>query len=581
MPAVRPLIVALAVVACGAPRGAVADVFAGEPRASTVISGHYVTESLPAVLVAIGKQTGLPLSVEGVAPDVPITLIFHERRAADVLSAVASFLDFTWVRQPKAYVLTWSPEQEANGKRELREVLAPLPTLIHAFATKKAGSEPSDPLVRDISRLGYKILREIGTAGIARLMEADDALFVWPARAGCLEVPDNALQEWRSEPVNVAQGDWDPRRATCIAMRCTLSLAYMTPSLECRIWAWAYEPSKVTGAPTLRSVFGLAGGIDYSTYVAPLISGSGRRVGSERPDWLADEVTIELTDTVDFGRSEPVFGQPRTYLLGDALAELDRTRGVNVLADAFAAPQMFGMHVRGRSMADALDELARHTTSEWWVESGFLMMRHQQRTLRRASEPPHQLIRDLRRKLERNEWTLSESAQLATLPTPRFESIWFPANPPLLPHALHLQAFERDALRLWQALTPAQRATAEDAGVAYAALSATQRAMFRRFVNALDSPTAATRDVQTEDQIIGAILRVTLQPGQAFRHRRGGWTMAGGSRELALAQFRLYDAATTEADLIVGSRPWAWLRITNGEKVLNSASIAMPIVWPE
>jgi hypothetical protein len=575
-----------------------ADPFAGDRRLDAKLSTRQLNRPIRDLLADLNQQTGVAFFADARLPDDRVTLITHDRSAAETLRAVAKLFQYEWTRDGKAaspaYRLSLSDaarkaEAEAARTRSVtlaaeiaREVrlfreLAALPPeqrdTLSGEVAMQLGRE-KDPAKAAELRARHAILQQfvdgsnrkywlpviialmetLTPAQVEELTRAGSLTFATPEVSACLPVPQAVRPE--------------VERAGKFESGLTGSYRGIVHSLRIRL---TYTPAR---RPYVR--WDLLVALRSSQYAtATRFMGSvpadnanaapfdGQEKDTAPADWSSDPALatpVTFTLGADLPAAVRFSGRIAPYRLSDALAKLDEARPLDVVADGFWSTRIPGADMRAVPVGEALTRIARSCGHRWWKEDGFVMLQTRALPADRDAEPPATAVA---RWVELNDsglFGLDELAEVASLPDARGNTLLEMGTAGLFPVMLSPSHPGRAHLVLWNGLDRAQRRTAIDRGLAYADLPAAAKRLYLLAASDPGSPQTAFANA-TEEVVAKSRLRVILQEKECWGVRRSGaestWqierstdgNLGIGTRAEALRRFQQLDASIKEAEV--------------------------------
>lgn len=554
-----------------------ADPFAEDARMQAKRTLRFQDTPLRDFLADLNIQTGIRFFADRTVAEDRLTLFARERPLAETLRVVAAFFRFEWrrdgTRGDYSYTLRQGDaarRQEAKERQigtdraadliaQEAEMVARLENLTEERLKERAEEaarqalRETDPVrhralilehhvcqqLRGESewrRLVNRFLRALSRPQIAALMRAGSTDYAWPSTIGCQDIPLAVVQDIRhAEKVGELSANIDLRSVDYILLRFTGEPGNR-PGLRWQM---------TLGQRRLRTYH--SSGFGNLLPSVPLPLDEEPPPPDAPPDWHSDpllslRVTVRLPTSDREAETPPVSSPLRRLTLGMALGALARECPIDMIADGFWSTTLAGFSAQEMPLGEALTTLSRMTAHRWWMQDGFVMVRSLNYAIDRWAEPPASAVERWAASAERGALEMDDCAEMAALPDQQFSTLLQMSLRGAFPEQIHTIQQSRNHLRLWHALTRAQRRSAQAEGVPYARMTPEQQ---RHFIQAASEQRSSRSPGRAWSSSIleKARFRLTMRENRQWGLRRDGNRSIIGvtTREEAVRQFQQGD----------------------------------------
>jgi hypothetical protein len=236
--------------------------------------------------------------------------------------------------------------------------------------------------------------------------------------------------------------------------------------------------------------------------------------------------------------------------------EMAKKTRINAIADAFHTTRIAGIKIDEKPLGDALTSLARMTGHRWWKQDDFVMLRSLSFDSDRRKEPPATAVARWTQRCIAGTLEIDDYAEMAAMTDAQIATLSRMAIRGEFPDGLQPISQAREHLKLWNALTLAQRRKARGLGLTFESLSADQKNLY----------AAAIRDPRTSSSFRGRTwgdsvtitesmakskLRLELRESKMWALRKGDSISMGGNttREEALQQLQQWNPKVKLSDI--------------------------------
>lgn len=522
--------------------GAVASTFRGDARLAARLVLAEKDRPLGELLPRLGARLHVPLTAGREVADDKLTLLLRERSAAEALTLAARHLGFKWRRTGEGYELRQDLAGRQREQTLLRNELQPIETQLNLAA--RWIREPDARKKERAAELDTQLKSgELSAEERAQLQaERRTVSDVWfePARV------DASLMLFRSlTPAQIdstlagmeyrystANGTLPPLIATRIYD--STAILERTFGPQARVQADVtlslsdvedmdeLPPSRRNRQLLLRTQFSTIRGSKED----PHYWGAGWAPSAPAPLTPQPDATVtdpDLRRLVDLtlpgperqpatisGGSMICAAQlgavwPRRATLADVGEAIQRSTGLEVVADSFVSARLDPALLRGRRpLAEVLQKVAEELDYTWEKRGKLLLFRDRRFYRDRPAEVPERILQSFRtRVLRQGELALDDLADLASkLSDTQARGMyrywgWYLEGAEILPTDYFFG--HRQHLRFWASLSPAQRAMLRGGGVLPVAdMLPAQRQLW---ADALTSPPETARNLSDGQRI--------------------------------------------------------------------------------
>jgi hypothetical protein len=531
--------------------------------------------SIRDLLADLNLATGIRFFAHPSVADDRVTLLAHERRLSDSLTAVGSFLGFQWRREGKGpdygYTLfqpssAIAKEQQNRAARivEAAELIADevalydrleaLPVeriLERADSAMKELATNTDPERRralqlevivceqlktsnDWRRLANRFFRSLSQKEILRLLHGAKEEYSWPNSGAGKPLPKDLV-----DYMQAAGAAGGTSTLPYVGQITFAQLRLSGDSSDEPIIQWHFVIGKGRSSNYVNSEFS-----------ASLPSTSAMPDGPaaymyEPAGWMNDPA---LSRKVSFSVMSPPGPLSERPTLGQALLELSRSTRVDSIADAFHTTRITGIRVTEKPLGEALSSLARMTGHRWWKQDDFLMIRSLNFDSDRRKEPPATAVARWIERCKSGGLEEDDYAEIAGLTDAQLATLSRMQLRGEFPDALQPVTNAKTHFRFWNSLSLSQRRKAKMEGIAYSSLSNTQKALY---TTAIRDPRASSygrgrnqsSGNTSPESIATSRMRLIVRENRIWAVKRGDSLRLASNvpKEEALAQLQRED----------------------------------------
>lgn len=628
------LLLLLCSVCADAQTPSTADPFTGDSRLQVKRTLRFVDTPVQDFLADLTQQTGVAFYTDPSVAEDRLNLFVFDRPLAETLRAVASFFQFEWVRSGSGNQAGYTLRQNIAMQRREEEIrsenVLAAAELLHeeteVFARFAALSDEqrlslsaeieerltkeTDPnlkrslqieysMVRQLQtqndwiRIVYAFLRTLTKEQMISLLRSGTREYAWPPSVGYEPLPEKVIEEARQGRKSDDRSGMTISSINFVRMRLTAD-----PLRQPRL-RWSITAGRRTF--NTHSMFTVASAVPAAT-----LPGTPAPPQSAEPEGWRDDAELNAPlpaeppaipkepaagDAANRGRGEiEEDGRPgietrasRPSTLGEGLRRLTDRKPIHIIADSFWTSLIRSRDLRGETVGDALNYLARQTNHRWWKQDGFVMVKSLEYESDRWAEPPAEAMQRWIERAEKSQLDLDDFAEMASLPEHRFNTLNELSVRGIFNLQMYIVTQARDHLQLWNMLSRSQRRKTRAEGILYADMTPAQKRLYERIATDPLSPSIIPS--RTRESLAQTLQKASLRletREQPLWSVRGKPNMIVGSlstREEALRYFQQSEPKLQLKDIRDGVSVSVSFIYQNDNRQLARGWVTLPPRW--